>query len=77
MFYEISSFSFAIYFLNVSPNYVLNRLRKKNTFNIIEKSLWEPQQSGGIYSRNVARMKTGNVQRDMVRRPINLDFKNN
>ena len=37
-----------------------------------------PQQSGGIYCGNVARLKTVNRQRDIVIRPlINQDLKNN
>ena len=37
-----------------------------------------PRQSGGIYSGNVARIKTVNPQRDIViRRLFNRDSKNN
>ena len=48
------------------------------TFSVFERIPRVPRQSGGTYSGNVARMKTGNLHRDaVIRRHINWDLKNN
>ena len=74
---ELGSFYFGIYFPHMTENYV-NRCRKIYKFNIFERIRIVPRQSGGIYSGNIARIKTVNPQCDIVvHRLIYRDLKNN
>ena len=74
---KLCSFSFAKYILNVTWNHV-KQTSEIYTVNVFEKIPRVPRESGWTYSRNVVRMKTGNLHRDVViRRLINWDFKNN
>ena len=70
---ELSSFYFAIYFLNVTQNYV-----KQASNNIYVQDLRVNSKSASTKRGNIPWKRSKNRQRDIViRRLINRDLKNN